>query len=162
MSPLGLYHHVCRNGGENLDGTCDDARLLGIRLEDNNIRQDEYGKNVYIKRRKRKRRNIYKSKAVQMHQRPVQRLRERDFGNRRTQLSLRNAKKKRGVMQELRRQHLSPCGDVLCTQDNWPSSNANGTMRIMHININGTSHEESRGKRLRPLRQRVRQQENCK
>ena len=144
MSPLGTRHHVCREGGENLDGTCDDIRFLGMRVEDTTISdKDKSRVTLYNTRRKRKRRNIYKSKAIKIQHRPTQAPRERDFGNRRMQLSLRNARKKRGLLQDLRQQHLSPCGDVLCTQKNWPNNNANGTIRVMHININGiTSQNE--------------------
>ena len=135
MSPLGTHHHMDSGGMENLDGTCDETRLLGIRLT--NETGDTPTTPLISKRRKRNRRNLYKMKKVQIKNRPTDKARQDIFGTRRTVLSFRNAKKKRVLPQAVRKAHLSPSGDVLTTQDNWPKANANGTIRILHINIHG-------------------------
>ena len=134
MSPLGTHHHMYGEGN-NLDGTCDDMRLVGYEL---NTKSEEMTSSVRrSKRRQRKRRHLYKSPRVQMKNTPTDASRRNLYGNRRAILSFRNAKKKRTVPPAVRKAHLSPSGDTLHMQDNWPQNNTDGIFRVMHINING-------------------------
>ena len=132
MSPPRTLHHPHSTVGVDTHG-------VGACTEENSIQHTRNNANIHTtntNKQSRKRRNLHKPKSM-----PSISSQDNDRINsqrqRRSQLSLRAAKKKRNLSSSLRQEFLTVCGDQLFTQTNWPINNNNGIFRLMSSNIKG-------------------------